>query len=512
MRTIYFLLMMLVVLLTQQFVVISAINWSQTNICYTIIWLLFYTYLSFGTSYILISTIVYAFYRIKQHFIHPTISLPHNKYNFRAAVLYFVKNEGALFGQLLEQSLNCNNKQEFAESVDYFVISNSNKSDNLAEEKQIVQNLQAKYGSKIKYFTAKPPKHVGFQQWIKEFQDSYKYCITCDADTTLPKNSISDLVAFMEHNPRVAITQSRIEIHGQSTWFSYFSSIGQNIVARLHTVANTIMFQTGCYYGSGAIIRVKDMVGLRLSENVKCHDIWESSILQSHNLAVYNHPDIVTCEMTPDNYIEQLSRGKRWIAGTIQTHEMLASPDIRPSVYPYIVLPIYIYFSQPVFCLWLIIGFAGGAKNLIIIDNYDLFQQVFEFVMLVIIGYRFVAIKRFYDVPLLISETVFSTLLYLNSMIYITLDILEVILATKFEWVPTIKKSGIPSWLELIKFFWPSTLIGLTLLYFWLITGLGFIQWALPLIVSFTLVIPNSRITSIPIPKSLSSVLPYIKL
>jgi membrane glycosyltransferase len=481
-------------------VVTSLINWSTTNILYTYFWLFLFYLLNINLSYCLLSSLIVFF--TKPNLLKDRQTNTNNEFNAGPiALAYCVKNEGDVLEKTILQSVTNNNE---IETLDIWIISNSNDKQYINYEKNLIADLNKTLGSERAFwFAGNPPKHIGFNEWLKQ-NTNYKYCLMSDADTLWPAKSIEKLIRKAGHpsNRDVAIFQSRIYTHDNNSIFSAFLSFGQEVSQRLYTTANSRIFDNGVFYGSGALIKCNYFRQIHIPKHVLSHDIWETAYLQNAGFRTVNCEDIITYEHFPKSFLEMIKREIRWTKGSLQSFYALFLPNISTSMRLNILHPIYNYIAQPIFALWLITGIINqqtlipGVK-LIVFTNEKYLFYIFLFVIAVLILHRWIIIKNLNDLKNSIYEAFFSTLLYLNGVIYATLGVLNTLFQiNNKEWQPTNKGKSQVSLLDSIKMFWLSSLIGLILLYLFLFQRFTALAFSLPLIISFTLSVPLAYATS----------------
>ncbi len=494
------------------FVMAGMFQSSRGSSLFQTAWLLGFAVLVFNVAYMAVCGIASACIR--------TMPLPRLQLTTlpRIAICFVVKNERGGLAEAMAASFAVNRE----DGVDLWLLSNSDDPESLQREQDILARLRGRFGVVHYFRTRQNPlgrKHVCVREWLQENQQ-YRYLVVCDADSTLPAGTVRHLAEIAEHpvHDRVAIFQSQIQIRDATTLFSQLLRSAQDIGQRIYIRVNQHMLGFGVFFGSGALIRCDHFRQLEVPDRVLSHDIWDTVYLARAGHPTLHCEEVVTHELFPSNYLEASRRDRRWISGTLESGRLAFLPGIPLGMRFYVLYPIYGYLSQPVFLLWIALGLL--STDPIGIDRLPLQRYAFlgaSFLhievgtmflatMGIIVLHRMSAARSPGDVLRLLGEVVFSTLLCLNNVVYVSLHVVRALFRS-VPWVPMRKDAGANLTLgEALRFMWPSTLLGAAGILLGLFAARGWALAASPFLASFLLGIPIALLSSRSLP-ALGSVL-----
>ncbi len=478
------------------------INFSISNMFVSLIWMLGFMLLTFNVGYMLINTIVSSLW--KEMYLNEEVSdqIP------STAIVYVVRNE---MGEALFKNMYHSLFHNFSENVDLWLLSNSDKEEFVDIENKVIFKLKNLFGSnRVNYFRAvNNPlyrKHICIQEWLNGCHN-YKYFLVCDADSKIPEGALSKLVRKAEHpnNKDIALFQSHITIKEEPTYFVKFLRFGQDICQRLFTSTNQKIFGRSVSYGSGCLIRCEVFRKINVPDWALSHDIWDTIYLEEMGYRVVFCGDVITYGEFPVNYLEYTKRNQRWIKGTLESAEVVFKNRTSIGTKFMTLYPSYLYLSQPIFLIWIMIGFFLDCKlwrPLFKVQRYAFMGASYVdlemgshllITMCVVIGHKFLGCKNIKEVGLIFVELLTSVLICLNNIFYNSLTVIIWFLKREkgIQWVPM--KKGTDENMKLsqvVKNLWPTTLIGVFGMVFGFIYSLNWAIAALPFLISFTLGIP----------------------
>lgn len=400
------------------------INFSSSNLFLAVFWMSGFVILTFNVGYMLISSFI-SFVMKDEPLKEKDLSiLP------PTAIIYVVRNEEE---EVLLNSMYRSFRENFRDSVDLWLLSNSDLEEYVDGEKKVILTLREYFGEeRVGYFrTQRNPlrrKHVCIQEWLAAHPE-YKYFLVCDADSKLPPDSLLKLVQKAEHpeNRDIVIFQSQINIQGATTYFAKFLGYGQDICQRIYARANQKVFGRGVSYGSGCLIRCKEFSEIHVPDWVLSHDIWDTVFLEEKKYQVVFCGDVITFGKFPGNYVECLKRSRRWIMGTLESLGIILRKKIPAGTRFMALYPIYIYLSQPIFFLWIIAGFFLDSKlwdTLFVVQRYALLGANYVdlemgshllVTLFIVTGHRFIKCKNLKEMGMVFLELIVSLLICLNS-------------------------------------------------------------------------------------------------
>ena len=480
------------------------IDYSAGNFLYSVFWLACFCFFTFNIAYMLVTSFFYLF--VKTPFF-PESSLSRFP---STAVIYPVKNEGEGLYERMRYSLLSSKDSEF----DCWLLSDSDRKEILEYERDVIKKLQIEFGvESIRYRRREKPvekKQGNIMQWIHQ-NPHYRYFFVCDADTMIAPGTLRKLAAKAEHpsNRQIGMFQCRLEIVHAKTYFARFQAVSARMAQNLYVRVNQAVFGRQVSFGHGVLIRSEAFLKLRLPEGVWSHDIWDTVLFDQMGWRTVFCHDCVCYDEVPAHYLELVGRNRRWARGTMQSWPLLFLPEISLASRFYVAYGIYMYVVQPVFLCWILSSFwAASSQNgstLLEFQRYAFLGGTLVDIELVGMGifslgvvflHKLVLCRSFGDVFEVVNEILLSTLLCLNNVFYQTLDLM-VIPFQKAGWLP-VKKDPFAKVTvkQAVKVLWPSTLLGISGIYFGLQESPSWTVSAAPFLISFSFIIPLTFATS----------------
>ena len=210
----------------------------------------------------------------------------------------------------------------------------------------------------------------------------YDFMVVLDADSLMSGRTIAHMIGTMEANPSAGIVQSMCYPIGRSSLFGR----AQQFAARLHgpaLAAGASFWQgpNGSWWGHNAIIRIEsfmrncglpDLPGKApLGGEILCHDTIEAALMLRGGREVWLLPDVGgSFEQTPTNFVDHLSRERRWCQGNMQHMRALRMDGLKAASFVHVGTGILHYLSAPSFVLFLAVSalcsthgaFASGNR------------------------------------------------------------------------------------------------------------------------------------------------------
>jgi len=487
------------------------IVFERGNLLFPAFWLIGFSILIFNVAYNLVCSF---YYLITKPYVLKEMKL---KTIPPCAIIYPVRNESFGLYERMKYTLSNNNLP----GVRLCFLSDSDR-DYLEYERKVVKRLRSKFGrEKIYYWHRETPeerKQGNIKEWLIHHYKEFEYFIVCDADSMLPKGALLKLIKKAEHpkNKDIAMFQTRIEVAHAKTLFSRWQAISTRIVQKLYTETNQRIFGCSPSFGHGNLIRVKSFLKIEIPKGILSHDIWDMALLNQKGLRTVYCPDVVSYEEAPSNYLGMRLRDRRWIKGNFQTFPLLTARNLSVGARFYIFYGLYMYITQAVFLAWIILSLLGSS---LLFGQYLFFKPLIfseqntlnipmTAMAITILGtvffHKFVICRSAEDAIDIVKEIFFSTLICLNNIFYQSLDIITIAFQ-KLAWKPAEKNPyELLSIKRTVKNFWPSTALGLFMLFFGIINTPYGALFAMPIILSFTLSIPIIYITALPWPLKLT--------
>ncbi len=489
------------------------------NRCMPFLWLCGFGFLLFNVAYCLITSLYALFLRPQ---ILPEINLSDPGCEAatpipRVAILYPVLNERVGLYERMAYSLSGN---ALDGDADIWVLSDSPlDAEQLAYESDVVERLRERFGKdRIHYWRRKQPverKQGNIKGWLDHHGKDYPFFIVCDADTMLGPGMLQKLLAKALHptNRQFAVFQSRLHVAHDRTYFAKFEASSMPIVQRLYVAVNQRVFGQAMYFGHAALIRSAVFARIQLPAGISSHDIWESALLDRMGYKVAFCYDTLCFEEVPAHYLEMRSRERRWAKGNLQTFPIITMRGLSLPMRFYTFYGLYMYICQPVFLCWMLLGFFGASLlggKLLSFQRYaflgasviDLeLTSMLTGVLLVVFLHRLVAVRSWAQARDVLLQTLLSTALCLNNVLYATLDMIALAFRKAGGgWVPMRKDPDARLALaDAARHLWPSTALGVLGIWAGWAWSPLWLSAAAIFLISFTLAIPIAYVTALPV-------------
>jgi len=467
---------------------------------YPWLWTLGFVILAFNISLVFTQTLFSLFVEDP---VFPEVPLGELK-GIRTAILACVKNEDEEVFERIRYTL----KGNLTEGVHFWLLSDSS-AEYVTKEKKWVERLCEEFGSGKIFYRVRPipfeRKQGNLAEWHESHADEYDYLFVTDADSTIPQGALTKLLAKAEHpvNQDIGIFQSAIYIVHDYSLFSRTNAVGQYYAQKLYFRVNQAVFKRAIGFGHNCLIRSKVFPALKLPVNVLSHDNWDTALADRAGYRTVFVSDVSTYEEATQNYLEERSRCKRWMKGTLQGWPILFMSKISWTTKFYIFYQCYIYLVHPVLLLWSIAGFLWSSDwsqvSLFVEISRDGLRPllwVLLFTLGTLYGHKFFLSRSWADLKRIAFEVAVSTLVSLNNIFYISLDLF----AIPFEgivWKPMSKnpnarvsvKDCAKSLIGGTVFGWITLIGGILYSPFWVLAGF-------PISTSLILSIPVVYFTS----------------
>jgi len=500
----FFLFLVFMLTGTITYILGGMVVFEQGNLFFPLLWLAGFFVLTFNVSLALVAALFYLFLGPKLLPEKEIEKIP------KTAVLIPVKDEDFGLYERIKYTIEHNN----IENLDYWILSDSLKEEVIKYEDEIVTRLKDDFSDeKIKYRHRDYPterKQGNIKDWVNNHGEKYKYMVVCDADNILPEGVVKKFVRKAEHpaNNDIAIFQGGIRVVHAKTFFSKFIALATESSQKFNVTVYWRIFERSMSVGHANLIRVTPFSKINLKKGIMCHDIWETSYLDQKGYKTVFCEDIISFEEVPGNYLEARYRDSRWARGTMQAWILPFLPGLDLGTRFYMAHCFYAYVSHPVLLFWLIAGFFCASDfggQLLTFQRYafigysmiDLeLSTMLIGVLLIIFLHKLVIARNFKDIRNLIIEILLSTLIALNNVFYVSLDLLFMKFKT-LRWKPMNKNPfhKLPFW-AVVKDMYAGTIFGLAGIFL----GLKYApQWVLvgsPFLISFILAIPLVYLTS----------------
>jgi membrane glycosyltransferase len=211
--------------------------------------------------------------------------------------------------------------------------------------------------------------------WVQNFGGAYESMIVLDADSLMSGDTITQLTAAIEADPKAGLIQTVPAIIGAQTLFGRL----QQFACRLYgpVIAQGQAWWSGDegnYWGHNAIIRTRAFAACAglphidgrhaFSGHIMSHDFVEAALLRRGGWAVRMAPSLAgSYEETPPSLIDMAVRDRRWCQGNLQHAAVVPAAGLHWVSRLHLVRGVLAYATAPLWLAFLILGVVVWAQQ-----------------------------------------------------------------------------------------------------------------------------------------------------
>lgn len=260
-----------------------------------------------------------------------------------------------------------------AEHFDFFVLSDSNRSERWIQEEhawaKLCRDLDA-FG-RINYRRRKvntDKKAGNLLEFCESWGARYRYMVTLDADSVLSGETIVEMYRRMERNTRIGILQTGPKIVFAESFWGRVQQFSNHFYGPVFAAGLNFWQQgEGNYWGHNAMIRMgpfmeycalPDLPGREpFGGKILSHDFVEAALMQRAGYEVVLADDLGgSYEECPQDIVEHAKRDRRWCQGNMQHVWLLFSRGLRASSRIHLANGIMGYASSLLWAMFLVLG------------------------------------------------------------------------------------------------------------------------------------------------------------
>jgi membrane glycosyltransferase len=444
------------------------------------------------------------------------------------AILMTVRNEDAARAFLrlrtVKESVDATG---FGDRFDYFVLSDSTKSDVIHDEEVEVRGWKRHFGEDGHLVYRRRDNNTGFKagnvrDFIDRWGSQYDIMIPLDADSIMSGNSILRLVRIMQANPRLGILQSLVVGMPSPSLFARIFQFGMRHAMRTFT-AGTVWWHADCgpFWGHNAAVRIAPFrEHCRLPDipgnppfggHILSHDQIEAVMMRRAGFEVRVLPEEEeSWEEMPPAMPDFAIRDLRWCQGNLQYLKLLHLPKLPMSQFN-ILFALQMFLGVAAFLVFVV--FAAIACILWPATVPFATVSAFAFYLLWIVMIFFPKIAGVIDAALrsptryggagrlytgAVVDTIFTFFLSPISMVGQTIFMTALLFGKTITWDGQRRDRYRLAWGEAAKMFWPHTLFALVMLTVLGAGAPGAIIWFMPFLLGPLLSIPFAVFTALP--------------
>ena len=272
-----------------------------------------------------------------------------------------------------------------ADRAEIFIISDTQKPDAWLGETAALHVLREKSPLPVWYRrrTQNSGRKSGnVENFVRRWGGRYAYMIMLDADSLMEADTLVEMVARMDAEPRLGLLQTMPRLIGGNSLLAraiqFAGALYGPIVAR--GVA-AWQGEDGNYWGHNAIIRVQafaDSCGLPILRgrnpiggHILSHDFVEAALLRRAGWHVRMDPDLGgSYEGLPPTLDDLVGRERRWAQGNMQHLGIIGSKGLRWPSRIHFLIGIASYIMSPIWLIMLIVGTGITAQTLFTKPKY----------------------------------------------------------------------------------------------------------------------------------------------
>ncbi len=268
-----------------------------------------------------------------------------------------------------------------AEGFEVFIVSDTRDPDIWVQEEMLWRRWALETGRPARVFYRNrientSRKSGNIADFCRRWGGRYRYMIILDADSIMSGETLVEMVARMERNPRVALIQVPPVPVNRSSFFARMLQFAGSLYGRMFT-AGLSYWQLGTsnFWGHNAIIRVQpfaDHCGLPklpgrepFGGEILSHDFVEAALLRRAGWRVWLAYDLGgSYEEIPPTLIDYAKRDRRWCQGNLQHSRLIMAKGFKPLSRIHFVMGVMSYLASPLWLIFLVVtGIAAYYQS-----------------------------------------------------------------------------------------------------------------------------------------------------
>ncbi|SIS79984.1 glucans biosynthesis glucosyltransferase MdoH [Phaeovulum vinaykumarii] len=268
----------------------------------------------------------------------------------RAIVLVPVYNEDPMvtFARIaaMEASLQAARAARGGAEVHFAILSDTRNTEIAALEQIWFLRLLAETGARGRIFYRRRTDNTGkkagnIEEFITRSGAAYDYAVILDADSLMEGETILEMLARMEAEPRLGLLQTLPKVVRAQTLFGRAMQFSAAFYSPVFARGLAMMQgRSGPFWGHNAAVRVRafaESCGLPalagkppFGGHILSHDYVEAALLARAGWTVRLDDDLEgSFEEGPENIVDHAKRDRRWCQGNLQHARLLAAPRLK---------------------------------------------------------------------------------------------------------------------------------------------------------------------------------------
>jgi membrane glycosyltransferase len=269
---------------------------------------------------------------------------------------------------------------EGGEAFEIFVLSDSRRPEQVAEEERAFRRVASLPGATIPMFYRRRAlnerqKAGNLSEFFERFGDRYEYAIVLDADSLMRGDTLVSMLRRMEAAPKVALMQAPLSLHAGTTLFARTQQFAASVCGPLFVRGLAYLAGPhGNYYGHNAIIRVRAFLECcslpvlsgkpPLGGHILSHDFVEAALLCRAGWEVRIADDLEgSWEELPATLPDYVARDRRWCQGNLQHIRIALAAGFKPMSRLHMWVGAGSYLAGPVWFAFTLVGAVLAAAS-----------------------------------------------------------------------------------------------------------------------------------------------------
>ncbi|SEM33214.1 glucans biosynthesis glucosyltransferase MdoH [Halomonas caseinilytica] len=428
-----------------------------------------------------------------------------------------------------------------ARHIEAFVLSDSTDAETIARERTTMAALQHRLADHCQLHYRHRNSNAGRKagnlgDFCQRWGRHYDFMLVLDADSVMSGDTVHELIAEMEANPRLGLLQTVPIPVRQDSLFGRANQFAAAVYApMLATGLSFWQSDSANYFGHNAIMRVEAFTrhcGLPelpgrppLGGDILSHDFVEAALLRRAGWEVRMRTDLGgSFEEMPSHILDYAKRDRRWVQGNLQHLRLLGGSGLHMVSRVHFLCGALAYLSSLIWLAILVVSTIDALMRALIEPNFftsnaQLFPDwpiappnlimpllggtLAMLLMPKVLGVC-LALRKHPDhyggrtrlVNSALLEALFAMLIAPLMMVFHSRFVIEVLIGRTVAWNPQSREGRALPWREALRHTWPGTLAGVCWAWAtWWYTP-TFFWWLTPVWLGLMLAAPLVRLSS----------------
>lgn len=390
--------------------------------------------------------------------------------------------------------------------IEAFVLSDSTDEAVVAEEKAVMAALQRRLAGHCRLHYRHRDSNAGRKagnlgDFCQRWGQRYDFMLVLDADSVMSGDTVHELIAQMEANPRLGLLQTVPIPVRQDSLFGRANQFAAAVYSPM-LAAGLSFWQSDAanYFGHNAILRVAPFIrhaGLPelpgrppLGGDILSHDFVEAALLRRAGWEVRMRTDLGgSFEEMPSHILDYAKRDRRWVQGNLQHLRLLGAGGLHLVSRVHFLCGALAYLSSLIWLAILVVSTADALLRALIAPNFftsdaqlfpdwpiappNLIMPLLGGTLAMLLMPKLLGVvlalcrapSRYGGRGRLVAsallEALFAMLIAPLMMVFHSRFVIEVFSGRTVAWNPQSREGRALPWREALRHTWPGSLIGL---------------------------------------------------